>query len=84
MPSKVLEEFECYEDCNNLLSIITSFHPDIIEGDIIKFLIEQKITPVIDNMKYKIKFDIEAPMETLKNRNYKVSVCIRIIKCDEE
>ena len=63
---------------------MTKFHPDIIEGDIVKYLEDQKISPKVDLKKYKIKFDFESQMDHLKNANYKISVCIRILKFDEE
>jgi len=66
------------------LNVVTSFHPDIIEGDIVKYLKDQKITPKVDDKKYKIKFDFESQMDHLKIANYKISVCIRILKVDEE
>ena len=69
---------------DSLLNVVTSFHPDIIEDDIIKYLSDQKITPKIDEKKYKIKFDFESQMDHLKNADYKISVCIRILKIDDE
>lgn len=84
MPIKKLQQYEGVGDQKSLLNVITSFNPDIIEGDIIKYLIDQKIAPKVDEKKYKIKFDFEAQMDHLKNKNYKISVCIRILKVDEE
>ena len=66
------------------MNVVSSFHPDLIEEDIIKYLTDQKITPKVDEKKYKIKFDFESQMDHLKNANYKISVCIRILKVDEE
>ena len=40
MPIKKLQQYEGVGDQKSLLNVITSFNPDIIEGDIIKYLID--------------------------------------------
>lgn len=79
---KNLQQYE-FGDQSSLLNVITSFNPDIIEGDIIKYLTDQKITPKVDPKKYKIKFEFENPMESNTSFKYKISVCIRILKVDD-
>ena len=81
---KKLQQNDGIDDDSFSLNVISSFHPDLIEEDIIKYLTDQKITPKVDEKKYKIKFDFESQMDHLKNANYKISVCIRIHKVEEE
>ena len=46
---------------------MTTYNPDTIEDDIIKYLTENEITPKVDSKKYKIKFDFESMNDNLKN-----------------
>ena len=65
------------------INIITTFSPDIIEEEIVKYLKGMKLEPKVNDKKYKISFDYEAPDENVKNKNYKVSLCIKILKANE-
>lgn len=58
-------------------------NPDIIEEEITKYLVGQKIQPNVNEKKYKIKFEFEAPIEGLE-KNYKVKICIRILQADND
>jgi len=56
----------------------------MIEEDIVKYLKGMKLEPKVNAKKYKISFDYEAPDENVKNKNYKVSLCIKILKANEQ
>ena len=43
-----------------------------------------KLEPKVNDKKYKISFDYEAPDENVKNKNYNVSLCIKILKASED
>lgn len=82
-PQKELEIYDTGIETSNQINIITSYNPDIIEKEIVDYLTGQKIEPKVNEKKYKIKFDYEAPMENVKDAVFKVSICIRILKVDE-
>jgi len=64
---KKLEEYESLGNQNSLTNVMTTYNPDTIEEDIIKYLTENEITPKVDSKKYKIKFDFESMNDNLKN-----------------
>ena len=66
------------------LNIFSNWNPDIVEDDIYKILTDYNIDVKKNDNKYKLKFDHEGTYEEHKEKKWKLSICIRILKVDEE
>ena len=83
-PKKELEQFHDTGMNSNQINIITSFNPDIIEEELVTYLKGMQIDAKTSDSKYKIKFEYSAPDNNFKERNYELSICVRILKVDED
>lgn len=78
VPKKSLEIYE--QLFSHKTEFFSTYSPDLIEEALVNFLRKEKVEPLVNDNKYKIKFMKEAKDELNSEQADDVEICVRILQ----